>query len=50
MKSNTELIDEIDTTLRSMESLFPIVIGDKLEQLTAMYTATYMLKLRAMKC
>jgi hypothetical protein len=43
------LIDEIDTALRSLELLFPIA-GDKLDQLCTMYTATYMLKLRAMKC
>jgi hypothetical protein len=43
------LVNEIDTTLRSLELLFPIA-GDKLDQLCTMYTATYMLKLRAMKC
>jgi hypothetical protein len=48
MKSDSRLIDEIDTTLRSLELLFPIA-GDKLDQLCTMYTATYMLKLRAMK-
>ena len=42
------LIDEIESTLRSLELLFPIA-GDKIEQLTTMYTVTYMLKLRAMK-
>lgn len=42
------LIDEINTALRSLELLFPIA-GDKLDQLCAMYTATYMLKLRATK-
>jgi hypothetical protein len=48
MKSDSRLIDEIDTALRSLELLFPIA-GDKLDQLCTMYTATYMLKLRAMK-
>lgn len=41
------LVDEIDTTLRSLELLFPIA-GGKLDQLCTMYTATYMLKLRVM--
>jgi hypothetical protein len=43
------LIDEINTTLHRIALLFPIA-GDKLDQLCAMYTATYMLKLRATKC
>jgi hypothetical protein len=48
MKFDSQLIDEIDATLRSLELLFPIA-GDKLDQLCTMYTATYMLKLRATK-
>jgi hypothetical protein len=48
MKSDSQLISEIDTTLRNLELLFPLA-GDKLDQLTALYTVTYMLKLRAMK-
>jgi len=43
------LIDEIESTLRSLELLFPIA-GDKLDNLCMLYTATYILKLRAMKC
>lgn len=49
MKSNAELLDEIEASLRNLELLFPIA-GDRLEQLTALYTTTYMFKLRAMKC
>ena len=48
MKSDSQLISEIDTTLRNIELLFPLA-GDQLDQLTALYTVTYMLKLRAMK-
>jgi hypothetical protein len=43
------LIDEINTTLHRIALLFPLA-GDNLEQLTVLYTATYMLKLRATKC
>lgn len=48
MKSNPELIDEIDNMLRDLEPLFPHA-GDKLGQLATLYTSTYMLKLRATK-
>ena len=48
MKSDSQLISEIDTALRNLELLFPLA-GDELDQLTALYTVTYMLKLRAMK-
>jgi hypothetical protein len=48
MNREQALITEIDTTLRNLELLFPLA-GDKLDQLTALYTVTYMLKLRAMK-
>lgn len=47
MKSNDELIDEIDTTLAALEGLMPDA-GDHLDKLCVLYTATYMLKLRAM--
>lgn len=48
MKTNAELLGEIEITLRNLELLFPLA-GDRLEQLTALYTTTYMFKLRAMK-
>jgi hypothetical protein len=47
MNREQALISEIDTALRNLELLFPLA-GDKLDQLTALYTVTYMLKLRAM--
>lgn len=49
MNREQTLMHEIDTTLRNLELLFPLA-GDKLDRLCGLYAATYILKLRAMKC